>query len=62
MSKTKRHTVELSETELSAAFIACSNYTPRSGPWKQSAQSRAATRIRMALIQADRKQRGPKGD
>lgn len=49
----KDTTVSLSRTQLEAAFIACSNYTPPRGePWKQRAQSVAAQRLREGLYRA----------
>lgn len=43
----------LSDIELSAAFVACSNYTPRKGPWKQAAQSRAVNKIREEIMRRE---------
>ena len=52
--KGKTYTVELTAIELEAAFIACSNYTPRQGGWKQAAQGRAVSKINRVLKQSFR--------
>jgi hypothetical protein len=52
MPKTKRYTVELSLTELEAAHIALSNYTPGTDRWAQAAQTRAMLRVQKTMRRA----------
>ncbi len=52
---TKRVTqqITLTNNELVAAFLACSNYTPPPGEkWKQKRQSQACAKLRYAMVQA----------
>lgn len=51
----KRETVELTRIELQAAFLACSNYTPKPHlGWKQAAQTRAVNKFQLALLRIDK--------
>jgi len=50
--RNKRETIRVNLTplEAGAAFMALSNYTLQCGPWKQNAQSRAASKLKLAII------------
>lgn len=43
----------LTDFELTAAFEACSNYTPRGRSWKQAAQSRAVSKMQAELLRRE---------
>lgn len=49
----------LSDIELQAAFLACSNYTPPKGTgWKQHAQTRAQGKMREEILAREFKRIG----
>lgn len=48
----------LTDIELRAAWLACSNYTPHKGPWKQAAQSRAVSKMGDEILRREFKKIG----
>jgi hypothetical protein len=54
MPKSSAQQIRLTRTELYAAWLACSNYTPgRKQKWKQKAQAKAAQKFREGLAAAN---------